>query len=279
MTDLWYAILQYVPDPVRDERLNIGVLVAGDEPRFFSARLLPQTGWGRIRRLGYDQDRALLVELRRQFAAETLTGAEIPGAVSSWWTAGRMREASTEWCGTLQVSRPRPVIHDQPAALVNELFKRCVADPGAPRRRPRDRKWVNAKIRVELRAAITTKLPDASFDEYLAQKPRVEGAHEAHAFDFELRNGHSLELMRSLSFETADTMRLRNEVDAIAFAITDLQAGNVPTPVTVVSIGEGRLLQTAERLYGELGANLVREAEIPTWAEASSEKLLLSVGG
>ena len=47
-----YSLLQYVPDPIRNERLNVGVLIVGDDVSFFGSRVLPKRQQARLRRLG-----------------------------------------------------------------------------------------------------------------------------------------------------------------------------------------------------------------------------------
>ena len=83
--------------------------------------------------------------------------------------------------------------------------------------------------------------------------------------------------MRSLSLEAA-AEKARTEIDAIVWAIDDLVKAQNRTPVTVVSIGDGKLLDSAERIYDGLGASFIREPQIDDWLAASAEKLLLAVG-
>jgi hypothetical protein len=270
-------VLQYVPDAVRDERINVGILVAGHEERFFRGRLLSKNEWGRLRRLGYDTDFRFLSDLQREFAAAALDDAQLPDTVDAVWTPDRMRQASTEWGGTIQVTAPRPVTHDRPAVLVTELYARFVADPATPRRRARDRRWINKRIRTGIRHEVQMRRPTVDLGEYLKPQAKVQGAIEEHAFDFMLMNGHPIELMKSLSLESVQD-RARTEVDAIAWAIADLAKAKFETPVTVIAIGEGKLLDIAEHTYNELGATLVREPGIDAWLAASCEKLLLALG-
>ena len=272
-----YSVVQYVPDPVRDERVNVGVLVTGEDERFFSARLLTKREWGRLRRFGYDRDFTFLDEFQRQLAAEAVDAGQLPGGAAAGWDLARLRQISSEWGGTLQVTAPRPVLHDRATTLVMDLYGRFVADPSARRQRARDRNWINRRIRVGLRTSIHARQPTLDIGRHLTSRPQVRGDLEQHRFDFLLQNGRPLELMRSLSLEAA-TDKARTEIDAIAWSIADLNRAHNPIPVTVVSIGDGRLLESAERVYGGLGAAFVKEAEIDDWLAGSAEKLLLAVG-
>ena len=208
---------------------------------------------------------------------EARDAGQIPGTQAHGWNAARLREISSEWGGTLQVTPPRPVLHDHARALVAELYGRYVADPTPARTRSRDKRWVNKKIRTGLRAYVQARQPAFDLGPYLTPRVKVSGALEEHIFDYRLQNGKPLELMRSLSLENTAVERARTEIDAIAWAIADVNKLPDPTPVTVVSIGNGKLADTASRLYDGLGATFVREGEIEDWLAQSAEKLILSV--
>jgi hypothetical protein len=49
--------------------------------------------------------------------------------------------------------------------------------------------------------------------------------------------------------------------------INDLRRNAVTEPISVVTIGEGKLLEAAERIYGGLHASVVREPDIDRWAD------------
>jgi hypothetical protein len=272
-----YSVLQYVPDAVRDERVNVGVLVASEDDSFFGARLVSRREHGRLRRLGYDRDFSFLLDLQAQLRGEARDAGQIPGTQARGWNAARLREISSEWAGTLQATSPRPVLHDRSAALVAELYARYVADPTPARSRSRDKRWVNKRIRTGLRAYVQARQPAFDLGPYLTPRVKVSGALEEHLFDYRLQNGKPLELMRSLSLENASVEKARTEIDAIAWSISDVNELPDPTPVTVVSIGNGKLAETASRLYDGLGATFIREGEIDDWLAQSAEKLFLSV--
>ena len=251
--------------------------MVGDDERFFHARLLSKREWGRLRRFGYDADFAFLTEMQQQFAAEAVNVGQLPGTAATDWSPDRLREMSLDWGGTIQLTAPRPVLHARAAGLVSDLYARFVADPSVRRQRARDRRWVNNRIRTGLRVSIRARQPTIDLARYLDLRPRVAGQFGEHKFDFLLHNGRPLELVRSLSLE-GSAEKAQTEIDATAWSIDDLVKARNQTPVTVVSIGDGRLMDSAARIYQGLGALFVREPEIDGWLAGSSEKLLLAVG-
>lgn len=75
--------------------------------------------------------------------------------------------------------------------------------------------------------------------------------------------------MQTLSFEGSDRVALKTEVDAVAWAIDDVRRRQPAIPISIVTIGDGKLLDSATRVYEGLRASVVREHEIPAWADTS----------
>jgi hypothetical protein len=125
----------------------------------------------------------------------------------------------------------------------------------------------------ELRQSFEVQRPGIDVDTYVTVDVDVRGKYDEHRFDLQLENGHPLDLVRGLAKKTQE------EIDSVAWAIDDLQKADNHVPVTVVSIGSGKLLDSAERIYGDLGARLVREREVDQWCEAATGKLLTALAG
>jgi hypothetical protein len=158
MPSFSYAILQYVPDQARAERINVGVVVVGEGVAFCNARLLkkPQLAQA-MRRLGYGRDTGFIEQIRREFDRDAVTGRELPGLGHTAWTVDAVSAASREWANTVQLTTPRPALHADGEVLVEELFVRLVARPrarqvgGRVQHAPRDRRWISHYVLRELR--------------------------------------------------------------------------------------------------------------------------------
>jgi hypothetical protein len=125
-------------------------------------------------------------------------------------------------------------------------------------------------VRETLRDAILAVEPKADPAELIRRDHQVSGEFEEHRFDYALANGELHQLVQTLSFEAAEKDALKTEIDALAWAIDDVRRGNSQMPISVVTIGDGKLLENAERVYVGLDASVVREHEIPAWADTAA---------
>jgi hypothetical protein len=264
MTAYRFAVLRYVPDPVRQETLNVGVVVASSEPWRIAVRVLHRREAARLKWLGLDDDIEFLQDLAEEIGASPQLGRE------PIWNAEMLERAHQEWGGTVRVSEVRAALHDNAERLCEELYARYVANPRT--RRPhayRDRREARRRVSRALLARLSR--------ETVKEKPTAKGRFEDHRFDYGLGNGQILHLVSTFSFEVPDRDKdtLQIEVDACAWAVSDLRAEQVRIPITVVTIGETqrRLLDRAEEMYESLGARLVREPQIDDWARGVSSEI------
>jgi len=254
-----FAILRYVPDPVRQEAINVGVVVMSGEPSRIAVRMLQRTDASRLKWLGMGGDMDFLQDL----------AAELGDARS--WSPEVLERAHREWGGTVRVSEVRAALHDDADRLCDELYSRYVAKPRRKRASTyRDRR----DARRMVQQALLARLPKGA----VRAKPTKQGRFEEHRFDYGLGNGQILYLVSTFSFEVPDKDALQTEVDACAWAINDIRTAEVGiavTPITVVTLGETQrsLLDRTESMYESLGARLVRESYIDDWARAVSSEI------
>jgi hypothetical protein len=275
MTSLAYSVIQFVPDAVRDERVNIGIVVTARDHGYFGARIVSRKERGRLRRFGVASEFAFLDDLARELQASERSDDQLP--VGDGWNLDLIEHASREWANTVRFTAPRGALHDRPDQLLKELFDRYVADPAPPRARARDRRSVNRRVTTGLKRALDQARAGIEFDDHVKRNVIVGGRFDQHRFDFELRNTHPLQLLRSLSFESTDERGLQTEIDAIAWAIDDLRGHNGNPPVSVITIGDHPLRASAERVYGGLGAELILEDRLPAWLDDAATRLVLAL--
>jgi hypothetical protein len=110
--------------------------------------------------------------------------------------------------------------------------------------------------------------PNTHPEDVIRSDPQVRGEFEEHRFDFALSNGELRQVVQTLSFEASDKDTLKTEVDAVAWAIDDVRRARGQVPISVVTIGDSKILDAAERVYTGLDASVIREPEIPAWADA-----------
>jgi len=259
-----YAIVRYVPDPVREEQVNIGVVVAREDPPYFAARFLRPNQTGRLKRLGITDDFRFI----RDLAAE-MSASEGERLIGGAWDLASLEVAASEWANTVQLSPLRTALHERPEILVDSLFARYVADPRPRKTRARDRRWVRRRVRSGLRQRLLELRPEIAPAQVIRTGTSIDGEFESHSFDFSLANGDTRRLVQTLSFEGVDRAALKTEVEALAWAIDDVRRNLIATPISVVTVGEGPLLESAERIYRGLDASLVREGAIDAWVDSA----------
>jgi hypothetical protein len=269
-----YSVIQYVPSPVRDERINVGVIVVGADPEFFGSRLLAPSQRGRLKRLGFAQSFSFLDDLGRELVESAVTEGELPLPTSRPWSATVLEAAHMAWANTVQLTAPRAAIHERPKVLLDSLYAELVADPAERRHRARDRRWIRRRALTGLRAGLQGA-PGFDFDAHVRKDIRVTGDLEQHRFDIQLLNGQPLRLIQGLALEGVGARD--REIEALAWTIDDVQK-HATTPISILSVGEGSDVDRAQHIYEGLGAQVVREPEFDDWFDATATGLLVAVG-
>ena len=83
----YYCVVRYVPDPIKEEQINIGVIVFG----YGCVRTRFTTNWQRVYNFG-DNDIGFLKDFVSQAAR---------------LTERRIREIADRWINTIQLTQPR----------------------------------------------------------------------------------------------------------------------------------------------------------------------------
>lgn len=158
MTSLEYSIVRYVPDPIRGERVNVGVILASSDPPFFDSRFLPKSQTRKLAALSGVKVCSFFRDLEQELADGRVTLQGRFESAESTWSADLLRTASNNWSHTIQLSEPRRVRGKDPKSLLRRLYLDYV---NSSRKRPRDfrdRRWVKAEIRDEVERLVTEAL-------------------------------------------------------------------------------------------------------------------------
>jgi len=254
---------------MRGERINIGVVVVGDDPPFFEAKLIPRTDRGRLSKMGFGTDFSFLDALSKELAASVVPEGQMT-VVGGPWTHELLQRAHVEWANTVQITDLRAAVHARPTALVEALYGELVADPSARRHRARDRRWIRRRALARLRQGL--QVPGLDFDAHVVRDIKVQGALETHKFDIRLQNGHTIGLIQGLALEGIHGRS--KEIEALAWTIDDVRKHDSTVPVSVLSVGEGPILDRAEHIYDGLGAQFVRESELDSWLDNAASSLI-----
>lgn len=272
MTDLFYSVIRYLPDPVRQEVFNVGIIVA--EADGLRAKVLLPQQLGRLRRLGYIQESGFLRDLEREINTSMLPRQEQLLAGPPVWTLESLRRAERDWGGTIQFSPLRPASDVPAAGAVDWFFERYVAPPPV-RHRPPDRRAIKSRVRRALIRSIHSKYPRAKPERVVRIDDAVSGKLESHTFDFTVRNSRLLQVVHTVSFDVGVREALARDLDATKWALKDIQDAKLRVPVAVVGMGwrQEKLRQSTQELLPELGARFVSEDEIDVWSKDLQESL------
>lgn len=251
-----YAVMRFMPDAERQETVNVGIVVAPEGARPI-VKVIGQGDGRRLSALGYHGSTAFLGELQKDILRW------------GWGASSSLERAQKEWGGTVRFSELRGALHTDPGALCDELYARYVGGPNAT---PfagvrRDRNMAKRVARDGLRR----RLPP----EVVSTNQAVPGKVESHRFDLGIRNGHLLHVVAALSFDIQTTRLLTAEVDACAWAISDVREVDRTIPISVVTIGgtQRKLLDRTRSICNSLGAKMVPEAGVPAWAKDVEREL------
>jgi hypothetical protein len=259
VTAYQFAVLQYMPDAARQETVNVGVVVAIPGTSDAEVRMLKKADAARLKWLGVKDDMGFLHDVAEDLAHPRRP----PGGTTA---ADALVLARSEWGGTIRVSELHAALHDDPADLCDELYNRYVANP-------RTRRPPAYRDRSAVRRTVSTALRKNFPKEAIQPGAKVPGRYEPHRFDLGLANGRLLHAIATMSFEAPAGEAFQTEIDAWAWAITDVRTVDVTLPISVVTFGSGSRLDQAAVMYEALGARLIREAHIEDWSRGVASEL------
>lgn len=117
----FYTIVRYVPDPIRDEAKNIGVIVVAPEERFARARFM----LSRSQVPAGTRRHHLLRSIMDSYQMEMPGSIEVPTS----WNRERLLELHYECTNIIQFSAPH-VAEGDPQRVLNLLFQQRVQPKG-----------------------------------------------------------------------------------------------------------------------------------------------------
>lgn len=269
----YYCVVQYVPDPTSDERINIGVVTYGQN-RIYS-RFLRR--WSRVRSFGGAKSVVFLRDLASEL--EDATGAQMPLQLAG---AGHIDVKQLErwnghWLSSVQLTKPRASTLP-PDALLDNIVGDFLRESPHPRKRPRGRRTAASLAAKRISAALEERV-GAEAGNLLKRNHAVPGALEPHRFDLSLENGTVYFGAQALSFETEDDAALKDEVHLMAWAIADVRSAAPKLPLAVVALPPKRQSEAftlAKTLTNGLRVELVSEEDLTEWASRLVRELSLA---
>ena len=220
-----YIVVRFVPNVVRDEPLNIGVILQCPEKEFITAKFA--TKFTRVAKLYPDVDLNLLRSFAddmtdrieafthgKQLALGELPREE-PVPLSSPAFLDFLFE---EYGGRLQFTKPQPTLAEDLEAEISSLFGIFVELPSERERRKVKRAPVTHPM---VRRRVREVFEEAKVMDYLQRGVRVKGKRWEYDFDFAYVNRHK-GLIQSVAFDLVSPEDKRDRAFSIGGMIDDV---------------------------------------------------------
>ncbi len=265
----FYSIIQFVPDPVADERINAGVVVFDDQR--VCARFVEN--WGRLQRFG-NKDVMFLKTFAREFEERTR-----PGFLEGRIDAQAVREMAATWRSAIQFTAPRGSLLDL-EALLDDAEERFLAnDRRAGVSRPHTRSSMK-RFAFEAARLAFDKLGRPEARELVRRDFSIKGAIEDHPFSLAIANGRPLVAAEVFSFVGSDRRSQEREVHATAWAFEDVRKQHHDLRLAaLVMKGEepSPAFDQAERIFKALEIELVLKNHVDEWADQIAGRVVASL--
>jgi len=149
-----YFLAYYVPSPLRETRVAIGLVLFEETGRLVGHRFTED--WRAVRCLDPQADVSLLSLVAAQFEDFADEAIEVSASGSNLETfSGKLRRMEQDFAGSLQLSPPRGVLTHNPEQEMERLFAEYVAPRRAVRPpavlRSGTRPWVRAQLAEAVR--------------------------------------------------------------------------------------------------------------------------------
>jgi hypothetical protein len=254
----FYSLVQYVPDLVGHERVNIGVVVFTEA--YAGVHFIEN--WTRIRQFGGNV--SSLQAVARQIEKLPLEA---------------LQERMASWDQSIQFTKPAASLLD-PDALLIDVAGRCLIDPAFYERDYRNRQQAVALTKQSLAAALESAIGKAA-KKLLKPHFQTTGRLDKHEYDLAVVNGQPFLAVNSLSFETPEEKEITKVVQATAWTIDDVKQRDPDFPLAVVALPPRRPLEVYDRAvntFTKLGAEVVHENELASWSKRIAARVQAGLG-
>ena len=277
----YYTVVQCVPDPIANERINVGVIVVGDGQlrcRFLS-------NWDRVAQfahedVGYVREFAEQVE---QAAAESAAGSvlvHIPGLPGlRGLDATVLQPMIGEWRNCIQLTPAQPSLESPDALLIN-MAETFLGESTGELTQFRDRQTAARLALESVRRAVGQRVSATDTAHVVRADYQVAGRVIPRlTLDLAIRNEGLCIAIRALSFETDDIPELDRQIREAIFTLRDVGDRHERVRLYLIALPpredqrHRHNRQAQERLREvqqscrQIEARLVLESGLSEWAE------------
>lgn len=265
----YYSIITYVPDPIADERINIGVVVFGDgRPQFrFVSDWRRAFNFGRIR-----------TDVLQDFAAQVKSDQRSVFSDLEEWDEDTLRNILARWKNSVQFTEPRASIKP-PNDLLNDVARLYLHASERPRKAVlHNRTYAVDQTYKTIKEAVSARFGAKVADSLVARRAPLQGRIASHDFDVVVANGAPYVAALGLSFRVRETQALDREVDAAAFAASDLLNNSEDIHLAVMTVNPLRASESydrARKTFSKLSIPSLSLEDAHNWANEVVSSLRL----
>lgn len=266
----FYSVVQYVPDPIADERINVGVIVFGEKG--VASHFL--SDWRRVKGFGGEDTAFLQTFAKRVEEAEDpqLLLPALRGVYKLDEEA--LRKFAGKWKNSIQFTTPRASTRDVDP-LLEEIARRFLREHVPAKREFRDRRAAATLAAQHVELALNERIGEDA-RHFLKRNFLVYGKLDEHRFDVSVANGKVYLAAYALSFEGQDFESIVRDVRIAAWTVDDVRLKDRELPIAVVAIPPKKHVEPftrAKRIFSGLEATFVTEDEVGDWARNAVDKL------
>ncbi|MCU0532922.1 MAG: DUF3037 domain-containing protein [Hydrococcus sp. Prado102] len=270
-----YSIIQYIPNPIADERINIGAIAFDEDV----VRVQFLQRWERVRDFGMEN-----IDFLKDFAARmkeaTAAGLLFPGDEPDMLPRQeRLRKIARNWFNSIQFTEPRGSLEDV-ESLLQDIAETYLRETQTAQPQFRSRQDA-VKVATKRIKKILERIANKEAEELLKKDYSLHGSHADHKFDVVVANGKPYLAAQAISFEVKVPEPIQN---SISWMIADIKQNKPDFPLAIFALPPKqesrhykdleRIYQKTTSMYSNLGADVVGEKEIDSWVSRSLEKIV-----
>jgi Protein of unknown function (DUF3037) len=254
----FYTIVRYIPDPIADERINVGAIVFDEHT--VKAQFIHN--WQRVQKFSGNN-----IDFLKDFAQELLQKQLSYLKQPAKWNKEVLMQAAERWEHSIQLTEPRASLKTCDE-LLSEITEKYLRNETIKPHRPKGRRQVISTGIRTIREILSERFESRVARDLVKRHRPVKGDCGTHNYDIVVENGHVAFALNTLAFESVESERLYREVDAVAFAALDVKKYNRTLPVAILAKEPHTSLDIfkyAERTFGKLKVPFFTDGKVEPW--------------
>jgi len=223
-----YSIIKYVPDPITEERINVGVIAFNED----AVRVRFLSNWDRVRCFGME-DIHFLINFAERMEDAASVGLLFPGdEPSNTPKQDRLARIAKGWINSIQFTAPRGSL-DTLDGLLEYAAQTYLREPQPePKSALRDRGEAASVTRIKTREALQKRFGKKAKD-LLRSDYEVRGRDKQNKFDVAVANGRLYLAAHAISFEVSVREIVR---ESVLWRVSDVKKAQPNLPLAVVTL-------------------------------------------